>query len=109
MNSGEKKARIVWRMKSVEVTRVIPSRCAASVAIVDLPVPVAPPTRRTIGSVELLQRLQPPEPAHRPAALGLAEHLDGELGEPVEVEPVAPALRQVGVGPPRELVRARRR
>ena len=26
MNSCEKNARIVWRMKSVEVTRVIPSR-----------------------------------------------------------------------------------
>ena len=50
MNSGEKKARIVWRMKSVDVTRVIPSRCAASVAIVDLPVPVAPPMSRMTGT-----------------------------------------------------------
>ena len=49
MNSCEKNARIVWRMKSVEVTRVIPSRYAISVATVDLPVPVAPPTRMTIG------------------------------------------------------------
>jgi hypothetical protein len=36
-------------MKSVEVTRVIPSRCATSVATVDLPVPVAPPTSSRIG------------------------------------------------------------
>ena len=49
MNAGEKNARIVCRMKSVDVTRVIPSRWAVSVAIVDLPVPVAPPTRRMIG------------------------------------------------------------
>ena len=46
---GGKYARIVWRMKSVDVTRVIPSRWAVSVATVDLPVPVAPPTSRTIG------------------------------------------------------------
>src|SRR5919108_653406 len=49
MNSTEKNARIVWRMKSVDVTRVIPSRYAISVATVDLPVPVAPPIRRMIG------------------------------------------------------------
>ena len=49
MNRVEKNARIVWRMKSVEVTRVIPSRWAASVATVDLPVPVAPPTGARIG------------------------------------------------------------
>ena len=53
MNSREKNARIVWRTKSVDVTRVIPSRCATSVATVDLPVPVAPPMSTTIGSVEL--------------------------------------------------------
>jgi hypothetical protein len=49
MNSFEKNARIVWRMESVVVTRVIPSRYADSVATVDLPVPVAPPTSRTIA------------------------------------------------------------
>ena len=49
MNASEKNARIVWRMKSVDVTRVMPSRCAASVATVDLPVPVAPPTKSRIG------------------------------------------------------------
>src|SRR4051794_12968432 len=36
-------------MKSVDVTRVMPSRCATSVATDDLPVPVAPPTSRTSG------------------------------------------------------------
>ena len=39
MNSSEKKARIVCRMKSVDVTRVIPSRWQLLVAIVDFPVP----------------------------------------------------------------------
>ena len=53
MNSSEKNARIVWRTKSVEVTRVMPSRCATSVATVDLPVPVAPPTSTTIGMSRL--------------------------------------------------------
>ena len=50
MNSWEKKARIVWRTKSVDVTRVMPSRHAASVATVDLPVPVAPPMSTMSGS-----------------------------------------------------------
>ena len=49
MNSGLKKARSVWRTKSVDVTRVTPSRYATSVATVDLPVPVAPPMRTMIG------------------------------------------------------------
>jgi hypothetical protein len=49
MNSFEKNARMVCRMKSVDVTRVMPSRYAASVATVDLPVPVAPPTSTMIG------------------------------------------------------------
>src|SRR5919201_294678 len=49
MKSFEKKARIVWRTKSVEVTRVTPRRYATSVATVDFPVPVAPPTSRMIG------------------------------------------------------------
>jgi hypothetical protein len=49
MNSSEKNARIVCRMKSVDVTRVMPSRYAISVAIRDFPVPVAPPTSTTIG------------------------------------------------------------
>ena len=50
MNSGEKNARIVWRMKSVDATRVMPSRWATSAATVDLPVPVEPPISRTIGT-----------------------------------------------------------
>ncbi len=49
MNASEKNARIVWRTKSVDVTRLIPSRWATSVVIVDFPVPVAPPTSRTSG------------------------------------------------------------
>ena len=63
MNSREKNARIVWRMKSVDVTRVMPRRCAASVAIVDFPVPVAPPTSRSERLVEPLQRLEPAQAA----------------------------------------------
>ena len=55
MNSSEKNARIVCRTKSVDVTRVIPSRYAASVATVDLPVPVAPPTRTIRRQVQLVQ------------------------------------------------------
>jgi hypothetical protein len=49
MNFRDRNARIVCRTKSVDVTRVIPSRYATSVATVDLPVPVAPPIRRMIG------------------------------------------------------------
>ena len=50
MNSREKNARIVWRMKSVEATRVMPSRWATSAATVDLPVPVEPPISTMIGT-----------------------------------------------------------
>ncbi len=57
--------------------------------------------------VELPERVQVPEPPHRAAPLRLAQHLRRELGEPVEVEAVGPALGHVGVGAPRELVRAR--
>ena len=49
MNSSEKNARIVWRITSVDVTRVIPRRCATSVATLDLPLPVPPPIITTIG------------------------------------------------------------
>jgi hypothetical protein len=42
-------ARITSRIASVGITRVIPSRAASIVAIVDLPAPVAPPTRMTSG------------------------------------------------------------
>jgi hypothetical protein len=49
MKSAEKKARIVCLTKSVEVTRVMPSLWATSVATVDLPVPVVPPTSTMIG------------------------------------------------------------
>ena len=49
MNWREKKARMVCRTMSVDVTRVIPILCATSVATDDFPVPVAPPTRSTSG------------------------------------------------------------
>ena len=86
MNSFEKNVRIVCRMKSVDVTRVIPSRCAASVAIVDLPVPVAPPTSRSERLVEPLQRIEPTQSAYGPRRFFLADQLGRELAEPVEVE-----------------------
>ena len=107
MNSLEKKARIVCRMKSVEVTRVMPRRWAASVASVDLPVPVEPPTRRTIGMLELLECVQPAQPAYRLGRRLLADHVDRELREPVEVEGACAARGHVGVGARRQLVGAR--
>jgi hypothetical protein len=42
--------------------------------------------------------------SHRAAALGLAEYLGREVGEPVEVELVGSAIRHVGVGAACELV-----
>ena len=96
-------------MKSVEVTRVIPSRCAASVAIVDLPGPRRAADEQDDRDVELPQRVEPTQPPHRAAALGLAQHLRRELAEPVEVDAVGAARREVGVGTTGELVRARDR
>ena len=49
MSSGAKKARIVWRTMSVPMTRVMPRRCASSVARVLLPTPVAPPMSTMSG------------------------------------------------------------
>ena len=106
MNAGEKNARIVCRMKSVDVTRVIPSRWAASVAIVDFPSGRAA-DEQDDRDVELAERMELPQAPHRAAALRLAEHLGGELAEPVEVEAVGAALREIGVGAAREVVRAR--
>ena len=40
------------RMESVDEIRVMPSRWATSVAIVDLPTPVVPPIRTMSGLVE---------------------------------------------------------
>ena len=103
MNSRAKNARIVCRMKSVDVTRVIPSRYAASVATVDFPVPVAADQQHD-RQVELLQVMQPLQAAHRACALLLAEHLDGELAQAVEVD-LAGVLRQVDLRSACEIVR----
>ena len=46
---------------------MIPSRCAASVATVDLPVPVAPPTSSDDRDVERAERRERAEPDERPA------------------------------------------
>ena len=105
MNSGEKNARIVWRMKSVEVTRVIPSRCATSVATVDLPVPVAPPISSTIGTSSDCRSASggagrsPGRPPPRPST-SRASSRGGRPRSP------SAALGEVELDPPRELVRA---
>ena len=106
MNSGEKNARIVCRMKSVEVTRVMPSRCATSAATVDLPVPVEPPISRMIGtSSDCRSASRRRRPTARSRLL-LAEDLARELVETLDLDrPRSPALRQVELDPPRELVR----
>ena len=107
MNSSEKNARIVWRTKSVDVTRVIPSRCATSVATVDLPVPVAPPTSTTSGTSSSSQLAGSGGAGRRDGApSSLAEHLDRELLDPVEVGASAAASRR---GPARRGARARTR
>ena len=86
MNSFAKKARIVWRTKSVEVTRVIPSRYATSVATVDLPVPVPPPTSRITGRSSSCRSRKRCEAADRARAGLLAEQVDGEVAHAVEVD-----------------------
>src|SRR6266542_315824 len=58
--------------------------------------------------VELLQLLVAPEPPDRIAALLLAEHLDRELLEALELDPLSPARQQIRVEPPGKLVRTHR-
>ena len=55
--------------------------------------------------VELLQVAEAPQAADRARPGLLAEQVDGELAQPVEVDRELPALRQVGLRAPRELVR----
>ena len=106
MNSCEKNARIVCRMKSVDVTRVIPSRYAISVATVDLPVPVAPPTRMTIGrsSSRSSWYRRSCRSASRPSTSPRVAM--AMLLEPVELDDVARRAREVVADAPRERVRA---
>ena len=71
-------------------------------------------TRRTAyeqedGQLELLQRVQPAQSAHRPPRFGLTEHLGGNLGQPVEIELDLTALAHVRLGQAREVIRPRRR
>ena len=107
MNFCEKKARIVWRTKSVEVTRVMPSRCATSVATVDLPVPVAPPTRSTMGQIELAQRLEAAEQADGLLALVLGEDAGRHVVEPLGADcGVLVRAHELALDQPRELVGA---
>ena len=85
-------------MKSVDVTRVIPSRCATSVAIVDLPVPVAPPTSSSSGSSSRWRASS--RRSRRTVRVGrlLADQLRSELAEPVEIERDRAALGEVAIG-----------
>ena len=94
MNSGEKNARIVCRMKSVEATRVIPSRCATSAATVDLPVPVEPPISTIDRHVELLQVRRAAAGGRPRARPRLAEHLAREHVEALERRPTARRARR---------------
>ena len=105
MNSGEKNARIVWRMKSVDATRVMPSRCATSAATVDLPVPVEPPIKHDDRHVERLQVGEPAQAADRALALVVAEHL---LREHVADAPPRRCARRVRPGRARSAGRAGR-
>src|SRR4051812_32359293 len=59
MKSGEKKARITWRIASVAITRWMPSLLASIEASVDLPTPGAPESRMIGGSRSLSKRCQP--------------------------------------------------
>ena len=49
MSFCDRAARRTSRIASVEITLVIPNRAASCVAIVDLPTPVAPPSRMIRG------------------------------------------------------------
>ena len=109
MNSREKNARIVCRMKSVDVTRVIPRRCAASVASVDLPVPVAPPTSKTTGSSRCCNACSRRRRRIVRPASGSPSTSPGDLRQPVEVELERAPLHHVRVGATGELVGAGRR
>src|SRR3954447_24386772 len=105
MNAREKKARIVCRTKSVDVTRVMPKRYASSVATVDLPVPVAPADEDHDRQVELPELLVAAEALDRLASLLLAEHVDRERLEPLELDPPLAALAELVVHAARQRVR----
>ena len=59
--SGVKKARSTWRITSVAITRLTPSRAASIAASVDLPTPVVPP---------ISDHQRPVEPVEAPPARG---------------------------------------
>ncbi len=58
MASGVKNARSTWRITSVAITRVMPSRWASIVASVDLPTPAAPPIITISGRSRRSRRFQ---------------------------------------------------
>ncbi len=61
------------------------------------------------GQVELVQLTEAPEPADRLGALGVAEHLEGELLDPLEVRALLATLDEVLVDALRQLVRTSER
>ena len=107
MNFREKKARIVWRTMSVDVTRVIPSRWATSVASGRLPGPGRAPDQEHERQVELAQRLQAPQEAHGLLALVLGEHGRGDVVHPLGPDGlVLAAAPQLALDQARQLVGA---
>src|SRR6185436_12663459 len=57
---------------------------------------------------ESLQRIEPPEPAYGPSGLLVADQLDCELAETVEIERHGASLHEIPVGTARDQIRALR-
>ncbi len=106
MNSSEKKARIVCRMKSVDVTRVMPRRCATSAATVDLPVPVDPPISTINGTSSACRSASRRSRSTARSPSCVSQRLARELVEPCEVDGALAALGEIDLDAPREAVGA---
>ncbi len=96
-------------MKSVDVTRVIPSRCAASVASVDFPVPVAPPTSSTTGESSCCSACSRRSRRIVRLASGSPSTSTASSLSRSRSRPVALPLLEVGVRAPGQLVGPRQR
>ena len=105
MNSGEKNARIVCRMKSVDATRLIPSRCATSTATVDFPVPVEPPIITIIGTSSCCRSdsRRSRSTARSPCVSPSTSRASTSSRSSVAAD--SPRLGEVDLDPPREPVR----
>ncbi len=106
MNSGVKRARIVWRTKSVDVTRVIPRRYATSVGDRRLARARGAADQDDQRHVELVELLVAPKASDRERPVRLAEHLDRQALPSARGRPSACRSRQ---GPARRGARPRRR